>query len=63
MKLGIIAPPEAASIDHAKELGLDFVEFDCSSARRPLRKPVSVPAWKWALWAAGPATSWTKTAT
>ena len=30
MKLGIIAPPEAASIDHAKELGLDFVEFDCN---------------------------------
>ena len=29
MKLGIIAPPEAASIDHAKELGLHFVEFDC----------------------------------
>ncbi len=30
MKLGIISPPEAASFDHAKELGLDFVEFDCN---------------------------------
>ena len=30
MKLGIIASPEAASFDHAKELGLDFVEFDCN---------------------------------
>lgn len=30
MKLGIIARPEPASFDHAKELGLDFVEFDCN---------------------------------
>lgn len=30
MKLGIISAPEAASLEHAKELGLDFVEFDCN---------------------------------
>lgn len=30
MKLGIIQPPVAESIDHAKVLGLDFVEFDCN---------------------------------
>lgn len=28
MKLGIISAPEAQSLVHAKELGLDFVEFD-----------------------------------
>ena len=30
MKLGIIGAPEAQSLQHAKELGLDFVEFDCN---------------------------------
>ncbi len=30
MKLGIIQPPVAESLDHAKALGLDFVEFDCN---------------------------------
>lgn len=30
MKLGIISKPEAESFDHAKELGLDFLEFDCN---------------------------------
>lgn len=30
MKLGIIEKPEAASFDHAKSLGLDFLEFDCN---------------------------------
>ncbi len=30
MKLGIISPAEVQSFDHAKELGLDFVEFDCN---------------------------------
>ena len=30
MKLGIIQPVEPASFDHAKALGLDFVEFDCN---------------------------------
>lgn len=30
MKLGIISAPEVQSFDHAKELGLDFVEFDCN---------------------------------
>lgn len=30
MKLGIIQPPVPESLDHAKELGLDFVEFDCN---------------------------------
>lgn len=30
MKLGIISPIEPESFDHAKELGLDFVEFDCN---------------------------------
>ena len=30
MKLGIILPPKPESFDHAKELGLDFVEFDCN---------------------------------
>ena len=30
MKLGIIQPPVAESIDHEKALGLDFVEFDCN---------------------------------
>ena len=30
MKLGIISQPEVQSFDHAKELGLDFVEFDCN---------------------------------
>ena len=28
MKLGMIMPCEAKSFDEAKELGLDFVEFD-----------------------------------
>lgn len=28
MKLGIIGAPEAKTLEHAKELGLDFVEFD-----------------------------------
>ena len=28
MKLGIIMPPRPESLDKAKELGLDFVEFD-----------------------------------
>ena len=28
MKLGIIGSPEAKTLVHAKELGLDFVEFD-----------------------------------
>ena len=32
MKLGIIMPPQAESFDKAKELGLDFVEFDCNPA-------------------------------
>lgn len=32
MKLGIIARPEPESFDHAKELGLDFLEFDCNPA-------------------------------
>lgn len=32
MKLGIITKPEAAGIEHAKALGLDFVEFDCNPA-------------------------------
>lgn len=39
MKLGIIAAPEAKSLVHAKELGLDFVEFDlnpCAFFGRPL---------------------------
>lgn len=30
MKLGIILPPKPESFDRAKELGLDFVEFDCN---------------------------------
>lgn len=30
MKLGIISAPEAQSFDRAKELGLDFLEFDCN---------------------------------
>lgn len=30
MKLGIIMPPEAASLKRAKDLGLEFVEFDCN---------------------------------
>ncbi len=30
MKLGMISKPEAASFDHAKKLGLEFVEFDCN---------------------------------
>lgn len=30
MKLGIIMPPQAESFDKAKQLGLDFVEFDCN---------------------------------
>lgn len=32
MKLGMIVRPEAASFESAKELGLDFVEFDCNHA-------------------------------
>lgn len=32
MKLGIIASPEVASLDYAKGLGLDFVEFDVNCA-------------------------------
>ena len=30
MKLGIIMPPKAESFDRAKDLGLDFLEFDCN---------------------------------
>jgi len=30
MKLGIIMPPKPESFEQAKELGLDFVEFDCN---------------------------------
>ncbi len=30
MKLGIIQQPAASSLDYAKSLGLDFVEFDCN---------------------------------
>lgn len=30
MKLGIIQRPEAAGLEYAKSLGLDFVEFDCN---------------------------------
>ena len=30
MKLGIISQPAPESLEHAKELGLDFVEFDCN---------------------------------
>ena len=30
MKLGIIQPPKAESLEYAKSLGLDFVEFDCN---------------------------------
>ena len=30
MKLGIIMPPKPDSFQKAKELGLDFVEFDCN---------------------------------
>lgn len=30
MKLGIIMPPKPESFDKAKDLGLDFVEFDCN---------------------------------
>lgn len=30
MRLGIIAQPEAASFSYAKDLGLDFLEFDCN---------------------------------
>lgn len=39
MKLGIISAPEAQSLVHAKELGLDFVEFDLNPSAffgRPL---------------------------
>ncbi len=32
MKLGIIANPEIASLDYAKNLGLEFVEFDVNCA-------------------------------
>ena len=30
MKLGIIMQPESGCFERAKELGLDFVEFDCN---------------------------------
>ena len=39
MKLGIIGAPEAKTLVHAKELGLDFVEFDLNPTEffgRPL---------------------------
>lgn len=46
MKLGIIGAPEAKTLVHAKELGLDFVEFDLnppeffgSSAGRDRQEP------------------------
>lgn len=32
MKLGIIMPPKPESFQKAKDLGLDFVEFDCNPA-------------------------------
>ena len=43
MKLGIIGAPEAKTLVHAKELGLDFVEFDLNPPEffgRPLDEVV-----------------------
>lgn len=40
MKLGIIMPPEAGSFQRAKDLGLEFVEFDCNPVEF-FGKPVS----------------------
>ncbi len=40
MKLGIIMPPEAKSFQRAKDLGLEFVEFDCNPVAF-FGKPVS----------------------
>ena len=43
MKLGIIGAPEAKTLVHAKELGLDFVEFDLNPTEffgRPLDEVV-----------------------
>lgn len=43
MKLGIIGAPEAKTLVHAKELGLDFVEFDLNPSEffgRPLDEVV-----------------------
>lgn len=45
MKLGIIQPVEAASFDRVKELGLDFVEFDCNPANyfgKPMSEVLSI---------------------
>lgn len=59
MKLGIIGAPEAKTLVHAKELGLDFVEFDlnpteffgrpldeASRTRTRLKRPLKRPALK-----------------
>ncbi len=43
MKLGIIQQPVPESLDHAKALGLDFVEFDCNPSNffgRPMAEVV-----------------------
>ena len=40
MKLGIIAAPEAKSFHYAKDLGLDFVEFDVNPKEGPYGKTV-----------------------
>lgn len=45
MKLGIIQPVEAASFDRVKELGLDFIEFDCNPANyfgKPMSEVLSI---------------------
>ncbi len=41
MKLGIIGAPEAQSLLHAKELGLDFVEFDCNYGLYGGNRPIA----------------------
>ncbi len=52
MKLGIIQPPVPESFDHAKKLGLDFLEFDCNPSDFFGKPMTEVAAQKEALKAA-----------
>ena len=44
MKLGIIMPPAPESFEKAKEMGLDFIEFDCNPPEFSASRPA--PCWR-----------------
>ena len=62
MKLGIIMPPKPESFDRAKELGLDFVEFDCNPIQYGGQPKADLLASKEAIKEASDRPSWTRRA-